>query len=292
MAFRQWLVCLCLASTIGCAHKFPKPTEQCCDPGQPTAAEIFQNSFAAHGGNALRSLNDVSFGLDGHWHWLITRIQPLVTDHRYRVRSEERILVGNGVYAAHYQGPAGSKQVLRTPDQIRVGYNRVKTTDADTLSATALTADSFYLFLLGPLALDPTQVAFTRLANATESNRLYYRIHAVVSPGLGLSERDEIVLWIDALTWLTYRVHITLQGHRTTQGAHVDVTYGGYRRILDYTFPSRFNERVRGPIAITAHRWWLTGLDINRGLLVSDLNLNGWTSKAKTDAEPLPSITP
>lgn len=278
------LVCFGLTA---CASKFPNPSWAAHPKENPNGTAIFEQTFSAHGGDALDQLNDLSVSITGKWKKLIRKIQPLVTDFKYRVESQERVLPTSGIYAALYQGSAGTKKVVRTPDNVDVYYNQAQSTDSEVLSSTALTADSFHLFLLGPLALEPWRREFTRLTDITENGVQYYRIHTVRIPGLGFSERDEVVLWVNPDTKLTYKVQITLEGHSTTQGAHVETAFLDYEKRGPYVFPSRFFEKVNAPIAIDAHGWRLTGLDINRGLTLNDLQGKNFSNIASAPAKDL-----
>ena len=256
------LVCLVL---VGCAQNFPKPANACCFDGV-SGNEVFEKTFERHGGHYLDTLKDLSFDIDGEWKYLITRIQPLVTDSGYRVTSREIVFPELRTYHASFDGPLGNKWVLRAPDSTNVYYNGEAIDDIDVLQSTALTADSFYIFSLGPMGVSQLAGKFERLPNAVDRGREYYRIYAEMVPGIGESERDEIVLWIDPETWLTWRVHITLEGYITTQGAHVDVTFKDYVQRDKFIFPSSFFERVLGPIGIDAHEWRSTNHSINQGL--------------------------
>ena len=271
----------------GCAQNFPRPESLPHDGSPPTADDIFSSTFRAHGGDSLDAFNDLNVALDGDWKFLITRIQPLVTDHKYRVVSEERLLPSKGIYTAHYQGPAGTKKVVRTADSIRVYYDGEETFDEDVLQSTALTADAFLLFTIGPMALSDRRDNFVRLEDGLDNGKRYYRIYTVAEPGLGFSARDEIVLWVDPETDLTYRVHITLEGYETTKGAHVDVTFLDYEERGPYVLPSKFLERVLGPIRLKAHSWHLTGIDINRDLSLEDITGPHYDGAAAEPAMPL-----
>ncbi|MEM1434459.1 MAG: hypothetical protein AAGG11_10425 [Pseudomonadota bacterium] len=250
---------------------------------------MFRASLKAHGGDRLALLNDVAIALDGRWKFLIRRIQPLVTDFRYRVRSEERLLLADRLYAADYRGPGGRKQVLRQPQvapdaATLVAYDGVASRDPDVRQSTALTADSFFLFTLGPLALAEHAAAFRLLGSRRERGRDYWLLHLDLVPGLGESAADEVVLWVDQETQRTHRVQITLEGYVTTQGANVDVTFRSFTERDGFLFPSAFFERVRAPIAIDAHAWCLTGLDINRGLTLADFDGGDWSGAAERPA--------
>ncbi|MEM6710139.1 MAG: hypothetical protein AAF648_15270 [Pseudomonadota bacterium] len=285
------LICVVLT---GCAHEFPRPGGDCCDqtPGSAvTGPERFAATLKVHGGDALAELNDVAVALDGRWKQLIRRIQPLVTDFRYRVKSEERLLLRERAYASAYTGPDGSKWVWRRPPDTRVHYNAELDPAEDVWQSTALTADSFFIFSLGPLALADYQESFRWLGQRREKGRRYDLLYLELKPGLGESLRDEVVVWVDAESDRTFRVQITLEGFETTRGANVDVTYLDYRRVDAYLFPVRFFERVRAPIAINAHAWHTTGLDVNRGLEASDFDDPAWSERARRPAGPLPGFS-
>ena len=284
-------VCLLLCTILlgACATKFPTPENSgFTDTSDSLSGNaIFKLSFAAHGGEKLKYLRNINVGITGQWKQLIRRIQPLVTDFKFRVDSQERVLVNKGVYAAEYTGPAGQKSVFRTPSSINVRYNNNASLDSDVLSSTALTADSFYLFLLGPLALEKWQNNVTRLRNQNMNGKPHWRVYINKQPGLGLSRDDEIVLWVDPQSKLTTRVQITLKGHESTKVAHVEVDYLDYKSLGGYVFPSVFFERVKAPIAIDAHAWQLTGLDINRNYTESDI-ANGYKNDALAPANTRP----
>jgi len=258
-------VCVISILLLGCAQSFPRPDGSCCIDDLSGNA-IFEKSFIAHGGQHLKSLKDLSMEIDGDWKYLITRIQPLVTDSGYRVSSREVVFPELNTYHASFDGPLGNKWVLRGPDYTEVYYNGEPSDDIDILQSTALTADSFFIFSLGPMGLPHLDGNFVRLPDAFERGRKYFRIYTEMVPGIGESERDEIVLWIDPTTWLTWRVHITLEGYATTKGAHVDVTFEQYVKHDKYIFPSVFFERVLGPISIDAHEWRSFNHQLNQGL--------------------------
>ena len=291
----QWhslVLALCLGLALsGCAQNFPRPLASINDSERQQGIRWFDQTFKAHGGDHIDKLNDVNVAIDGEWKFLITRIQPLVTDHRYRVKSEERVLLQPKIYAAKYEGPDGSKTVFRNQNtgKVMAHYNGKPNQKEDVRSSTALTADSFYLFLLGPLALDNHRDQFVYLERC--SNDTAACIYLSKTPGLGFSERDEVVLWVNRETLLTERVAITLEGHETTKRAHVDVRYDSYLTRGDFTFPSVFFERVLAPIKIDAHAWQLTGLDINRDLRPFDVetsaNSPDWSEQALIPASPL-----
>ena len=150
----------------GCATTLPSPkiaSYQGFD--NLTGPALFTKTFLAHGGEDLDQLKNVNVGLEDQWKQLIRRIQPLVTDFTYRVKSQERLLPKERVYTSHYEGPGGTKTVFRSPEKIRVWYNSVQSNDPAVLSSTSLTGDSFHLFLLGPLALAQWHQDFQRISD-------------------------------------------------------------------------------------------------------------------------------
>lgn len=256
-----------------------------------TAQAIFDRSLAAHGGDLRRHAGDINLSTDGRWYRLIQRIQPLVTDARFRVGSQERYRPADGLYAVRHTGPGGSKHVVRTPDRLHVAYNGVPATDDATLAATAMTNDAFRMFHFGPSYFLDRTTRLERLPDARERGRRYHRLLATLEPGFGRSPRDRAVLWIDAGTAWLYRIHQTLNGFPATVGAHVDTTFLAYTRAGPYLFPIRFSERVRGPLRIRAHDWRVTGLDLDRGWSLDDVSTpEGFAGVAERPAEPLMDV--
>ena len=279
---------LCVTLLQGCAKTSPRfeSVKKNVSDGK-NAEQIFNATLKRHGGDHLDKLQDLNVAIDGEWYYLITKIQPKVTDKSYRQKSEERILLSPSTYAAFYRGDAGSKRVYRAKGETSVAYNAIQTSDSETLSATALTSDAFYLFSLGPLALAKRNLIWKRIEDGEHKKKAYYRINTELTPGFGESKSDFITMWIDKETNLTYRVHITLEGFETTKGAHVDTTFLKYLEIEEFAFPVHFFERVIGPISIDAHEWWYTGIDINRDLKPIDVSIEKWSEKAGKPAEPL-----
>ena len=62
----------------------------------------------------------------------------------------------------------------------------------------------------------------------------------------------------------------------------------GYRALDGVMLPTRFHERVRGPLRIDAHTWWVTGFDADRGWQAVDVAGGAFTGAAARDAETLP----
>lgn len=256
-----------------------------------SAQQLIDRSLAAHGGDIREHRGDINLSTDGRWYALIQRIQPVVSDAGFRVTSQERYRPSEGVYAVQHRGPLGRKQVLRTPQGITVHYNGVRETDPAKLRATAMTNDAFRMFHFGPSFVKERARSINRIADAREGGTTYRRLVATLQPGFGEAASDEVVLWFDPRTERLFRIHMTLNGFETTQGAHVDTTFLSYRQVGRYLLPDRFHERVRGPLQIDAHRWWTTGVDIDRGWSIGDVSGPDFSGAAAADAAPVePSV--
>ncbi|MET0208484.1 MAG: hypothetical protein ABW220_05550, partial [Burkholderiaceae bacterium] len=131
-----------------------------------TGAARLLDSARAHGLDAYRRLSDINVAYEGEWRPLIDRIQPVVVDKGFRGSSQERLLPRAGTVAQAYTGPSGRKHVLwqrraaPEPGAIDVWFNDARTDDAGVRAASALVAEAYGLFLLGPLwiadrALEP-----------------------------------------------------------------------------------------------------------------------------------------
>ncbi|MEO7430920.1 MAG: hypothetical protein ABIR62_02625 [Dokdonella sp.] len=270
----------------GCASFPPTGTNARFDDGLDAAA-IFEACMAAHGGDLRAYPGDINLSTDGHWFGLIQKIQPIVSDAGFRVTSEERYRPRDGLYSVHHEGPLGTKQVVRTPNGIAVYYNGKRESDPVKISATAMTNDAFQMFHFGPSFFKARATAMARVADENENGRTYRRVLATVTPGFGESSQDQVVLWIDAQTSRLFRVHMTLNGFESTQGAHVDTTFLDYRNVGPFLLPVRFHERVRGPLRIDAHDWHTLGIDLDRGWTAADITGAAFEGAATQAAERL-----
>ena len=254
-----------------------------------SASDIFEHCLAAHGGDIHEYPGDINIATDGRWYSVIQRIQPVVSDAGFRVTSEERFRPRDGTYAIRHSGPAGNKYVVRTASSILVHYNGVAVdADDERTPSTAMTNDAFRMFHFGPSFIKHRATAMTRLPDAREAGRDYLRVLASLSPGFGQSDIDHVVLWIDAESSRLFRVHMTLEGFETTRGAHVDTTFLEYLQVGPYLLPSRFSERVRGPIRVLAHEWHITGMDIDRGWTDADVTGSDFSGRAAAPATRSP----
>ncbi|MEO7058070.1 MAG: hypothetical protein ABI281_13110 [Caldimonas sp.] len=266
------------ASLLGLAAcSTPLPLGAPPERNETDAERLLRASAVAHGLTAYRGLNDINVRYEGEWRPLVDRIQPVVVDKGFRGRSEERLLPRERVVAQAYTGAAGHKQVAwqhangtgakaaTGPGDIKVWLNDVPSTDAGILAASALVAEGYGMFLLGPLWLVDRGHAMRRGGTETVDGRRCDVVEAWLRPGLGLAALDRVAVCIDAETGLTRRLRFTLEGSVDTQGAVAEVDTFEHRSIAGVTWPMRSYERVVHPIRLPAHDWRITGLDVDRG---------------------------
>lgn len=264
---KTWLLMLCLPALVlsGCATRFPQPEAGLLFSDGLDAETLFARSLDAHGGDIRAHRGDFNLAMTGEWGQAIVRIQPVVTDAGYRISAEERYRPADQFYALRHEGPEGVKTVVRHGREIEVWYNGEPERDPAILRASAMTTDAFEMFHFGPSFVSHRAVEMQRLTDRREDGTDYRLVWVRLRPGFGEADEDEAVLWIDPANDLLYRIHMTLNGFETTQGAHVDTTFHDYQDVEGFMLPGRFVERVRGPIRIHAHDWWITARDQNRG---------------------------
>lgn len=237
------------------------------------AQRLLQSSADVHGWDAYRRLNDINVRYAGQWRPTIDRIQPVVVDKRYRGASEERLLPRAGIVAQAYTGEAGRKQVSwqrgRTgdakPGQVQVWYDGRAVDDAGVLDASALVAEAYGLFLLGPLWVAERGVPL-RMAGTERVNGRHCRVvEGWLQPGLGRVALDRVALCIDSSDGITRRLRFSLEGYPGTQGAVAEVDTFDHERVQGVLWPMRSYEEVVHPLRVPAHDWHIEGLDLDRG---------------------------
>jgi hypothetical protein len=245
------------------------------------AQALLLQSAQSHGWDAYRRITDINIAYDGQWRPGINRVQPEVVDANFRGSSQERLMPGLGLNSQLYQGPKGRKFVAwqradgapPKAGKIAIWNNGQASADPAYLSAAALVADVYGLFLLGPLYLmrqdseQPAPRVLTLQTSGTEDvdGRLCDVVQAWLTPGYGLSALDRVALCIARDDHVTLRMRFTLEGFAGTQGAVAETDTYEHQRRHGVLWPMRSFERVVHPIALPAHDWRITGLDINRG---------------------------
>ncbi len=278
------VVALGLVSALaGCASR---PLGVALAGSEAAAQELLRKSQAAHGAAAFAQLQDVAVDFDGHWHFMITKIQPVVTDVAYRQVSAERILLPSGDMAQTYQGPAGTKHVSLVNGRIGVAYNGVSNADVAVLESAHMVAEAYKFFLMPAFYVQRAQsLALTQ--GELLAGQPTVAVTGVLRPGFGAAQEDRFTLYIDPSSHRVRRVRMSLEGTRSTRGASVDVTYTGYIERAGVLWPKGFDEAMASPFpGWPAHDFWLTGLDTNRGLKPQDLLAPAGTKMA-TPAQAL-----
>jgi hypothetical protein len=274
-----WLLSLLLAS---CAA--PRIENRVLTQSDPAAQDLLTQAQRAHGAAAFANLSDVNVRYEGRWASIGPRFQPVLVDKTYRGNSEERLLLSTRVLAQRHEGPAGVKQVLRAGSGIQVTRNRLAVTDPEELGAAALVADAYTLFLLGPHYFQRPGVALGLAGSGAVDGDLCDQVLAVLKPGFGEADEDRVLLSIDREHKHLRRVRMTLNGLESTRGAEVDVTFRDFQWVAGVLWPRGFDERIRSPFDLAAHRWELTGLDVNRGYRTADISIAGFKGKAAAPA--------
>lgn len=264
------------------------------------ALNLFDATTKAHGRDAFLALKDLSIAYDSHWYQLIQKIQPVLTDGTFRGGSEERLLLRAGVTAQKHQGQAGSKFVLRQRDyassnvngSTQVWFNGELSPAPEIVSAAALVVDAYRVFILGPFHYLDGDHYFEMVGTAWIDGRLTDKLLISTRPGLGDSEQDSHLLFIDREDKLVRRIRFTLEGLDSTRGAVVETDFSEFRLMHGVLWPTQFFERVTRPIPnLPAHRWSLLGLDVNRGLSAKDFEGGRFSNKAAQPAQRLKPLS-
>jgi hypothetical protein len=251
------------------------------------ARQILRACQEQHGAEAFRKIQDIAVSYEGRWGRVGPLFQPVLVDKGVRRASEERLLPKQRIIWQQHQGPRGGKQVLRTQDDVKVKYSDPTLNVTEEIrAAAALVADAYQLFLLGPHFVNQYATSVTYRGQEKVAGERCDVLLAVIRPGWGRTQEDRVLLSISASNKQLRRVRMTLTGVETTQGAEVDVTYLQYRRYQGVLWPVDYNERIRAPFDLQAHRWQLKGLDLNRGLSLSQLQAAG--PAVTRPASPLP----
>jgi hypothetical protein len=282
----------------GCAA--PLPTRS--TPGTSAAAEsLLEKSAAAHGVAALSALTDISVSYAGKWRPFMNKLQPALVDAGYRGASEERILLRERLAAEAFAGPRGRKHVVRRSlageqGTARVWFNGEESHAGAPLAAAALVVDGYSLFLLGPMQLTQYWQAERSLSmeldgveRLTLDGRKYECdvVRIGMKPGLGFSDADELALFIDREENLMRRVRFSLDGLESTRGAIAEVEAHDHITREGIRWPTRFYERLLRPLPLPVHDWRLTGLDVNRGLTLAEVDGAEFTGNASAPAARL-----
>ncbi|MBX3638155.1 MAG: hypothetical protein KF683_22515 [Rubrivivax sp.] len=276
---RRWLLAAGVLPVLpllgGCGTPLPLSAPPADDAA---AARRLRESAEVHGLAAYRALRDINVAYDGQWRPLIHRVQPEVVDAGFRGPSQERIVPAAGVVAQAYTGPAGRKQVwwqrgsrAGTDGQVEVWNNGRRSSDDAYRSASALVAEAYGLFLLGPLWLADRGLPAVLAGTERVHGRFCDVVQVWLTPGLGLVERDRVALCIDRADGVCRRLRFTLEGFAGTRGAVAEVDTFDHERRFGVLWPMRSYEEVVHPLRLPAHDWFVTGLDVDRGYAVGSL---------------------
>lgn len=280
-----WLV-------TGCSTPLPLGAQPTTDA---SAAARLRDSAEAHGLSAYRTIADINIAYDGQWRPFVNGIQPEIVDAGYRGPSQERLLPAAGLVAQAYRGPQGTKHVVwqrarnaaDAQGDVSVWLNGVRSEDAARQRASALVAEAYGLFLLGPLWLVDRELPTQSAGHATVDGRACDVVDVWLAPGLGRSALDRLSLYLDRTDQVMRRVRFTLEGFPSSQGAVAEVDTFEHERRFGVLWPMRSYERIAHPFPLPAHDWRITGLDVNRGYAVAELRGPAFTGLAAAPAKPV-----
>ncbi|MEP6883728.1 MAG: hypothetical protein ABJC66_03160 [Gammaproteobacteria bacterium] len=265
---------------------------------EPAAQALLSQSAVAHGSLGFSNVHDISVSYTGHWRAIVAKLQPVLVDAGYRGGSEERLLLEDGIVAQAHTGPDGKKQVVRTRTPLPAGSLRVwrngnvddEKADRD---AAALVADSYLLFLLGPMLLSShgfmermvgAELGGLRRITVDDSAYECDPLRIRLRPGMGFAAVDDLMLFIDRESHLMRRVRFTLNGLESTRGAIAEVDIGRFTTLEGISWPTHYYERLLRPVPLPVHEWRMSGLDLNRGLVARELTGSSFLGKAVAPA--------
>lgn len=287
---RSFLAALGVAAS-GCAlsEKLPQgiPMAQQTRDSTKDGERLFAETLEAHGRFAYAQITDVNVSYDGEWFQRVESLQRVLVDAQFRKSSEERYLPRSRIAAQTHRGPGGVKQVARLPGYIQVWYNGALNRDREKNDAAQLVVDAYQLFLLGPLFLQDRHAVVETAGSALIDNQPHDLLLATITPGFGVAAIDRVLAYVSRRDRTFSRVRISLGGLRSTRSAAVEVDMSEYVDRLGVRFPTRFFERVTFPVRLDAHRWQLTGLDVNRGYNAADIQGETFTWLAAAPAKAL-----
>lgn len=268
---RWCLIASLTGLTVGCGGSLRSPLATAEDSSASTEAHnLLQWAVEAQGGDAWNKVEDVTVRYQGEWGKFVPKMQPVLSDVGYRTKSREVYWPMEGRVLQAHVGPEGEKRVLRSEDTVAVGYRPhgsagFETADAEQMSAAALVADAYSLFLFGPSFVAHRVAGLELLPDDKIDGESYSRLLALIRPGFGEAEEDQVMMWIDKETGLLFRVLFSLEGFEAARGAEVDVTFLSHRQEAGYWWPDDFRERVRSPVRAFAHAWSTEELVVGSG---------------------------
>ena len=260
------------ALAAACAAPFPPPPE-----GAARDARALLDAAAdAHGAAGLRTTRAIRVGYAGQWRPIVARLQPDLVDAPHRGTSEEDLVPAERLIDQRHTGPGGAKQVRRhmgdhTQGDVAVAFDGLPSQDLRARAAAALVADAYALFLLGPMLLAGAWTADRTLAlalgdpAAIEVGGLTHDcdvLRVALRPGLGLSEADQLMLFIDRAERRMRRVRFSLEGLDSTRGAIAEVDTWGHLAAGGMRLPTRFHERLLRPAPLPVHDWAMTHVTV------------------------------
>lgn len=259
---RYAAIVLSLFLAVSCST-LPLPTPRVVSRTDKHPAEVLRKA-AFRQGDPWKNYHRVEVSYEGRWSLLATKLQPILTDPKFRKSSFEIYQPELRQVTQNHSGPHGSKQVRRKNQITEVVFNGKLSLDSDTTAAAALVSDAYTIFLFGPSWLSVNAHDLHLLDDRAIDQEACKLVAGRLSPGIGSPTADHFIAWIGKDSGLMKRFQFSLNGLESTRGADVDVTFSGHWKAKDGSiWPSRFIEYIQRPILAKAHDWRMTSLTLD-----------------------------
>lgn len=234
-------------------------------PGK-SAKELLEACSLAHFPNGMPA--SVTVALRGEWSVIAHALQPELCDRHWRGPSWQHYDLVAGTTHQRYDNEKGIKEVFWNHQTRSIAVTRAGEADtsASARQCGALVADAYPFFIAGAgLALEkglhPIRVGQAKAGSAEEGEEMCDLVALELKPGFGLSDGDDLVLWIGQGTRRLRKMQMTLRGFPPTRTAEVALVFGAFKRDdQGCLWPTESEERLYRPAPIMVYRWKTTVL--------------------------------
>ena len=255
---------LLAAVLLASCSTLPRPGDpaHAVEPARSAETARILADSAKKQGNPWQRAEKVTVHLDGQWSRIATRLQPVLTDPGFRKSSVETYRPAARNTRQIHRGPAGTKEVVRSPGVVKITRNGAADADPESRAAAALVADAYVAFLFGSSWLVDHARDLALLPGDPGKRENCHLVAGRLKPGFGFSAEDHFIAWIDRGDGTLRRLQFTLEGLESTAGADVDVTFSGhFRDAAGFLWPRHYVEDIQRPIRARAHEWTLARVD-------------------------------
>lgn len=259
---RHYAVLFLVFLTVSCSS-LPLPVPRVVSRTDKHPAQVLRKAATLQG-DPWKNYHRVEVAYQGKWSLLATKIQPVLTDPKFRKSSFEIYQPEQRLVNQVHSGPHGTKRVIRKNQNTEVSFNDERSMDGDAIAAAALVSDAYTIFLFGPSWLNANAHDLHLLKDRTLDQESCNLVAGRLSPGIGSLTEDHFIAWIGKNSGLMKRFQFSLNGLDSTRGADVDVTFSEHWKAKDGSiWPARFIEYIQRPILAKAHDWRMTSLSLD-----------------------------